>query len=392
VSPEFDKEEEVARITRLYEEDQASGRQAKVADDIPISYESITPEWLTAVLCGKHPGAEVRAFHLGPPDSGTSGRRRIYLEYNEAGIAAGLPASVFGKSSQELIHRISYRLNASTRAESNFYNVVRPALAIETPRSYHAKFDVDSCNSIVLLEDIGDWATFCDEHTIIDRDDAVSMVTTLADLHRPFSGPAELSGITPHFDTWQTRWGQLVRVNEMEQYTNQGFRAAEPAIPGRLFARFPEVWPRTMDSVRRHDDLPHTFNHGDTHLANWYRTNEGRMGLSDWQGAAIGHWSRDVVYAIATALTTDDRRAWERDLLSVYLDRSRENGAPTISTEEAWLWYRQQSLSALAYWTVTYTPSPGMPEDMQPKDRTLVFIRRLAHAVDDLEALDSFKE
>jgi hypothetical protein len=57
---------------------------------------------------------------------------------------------------------------------------------------------------------------------------------------------------------------------------------------------------------------------------------------------------------------------------------------------QAWTWCRQQSLAALAYWTVTYTPSPGMPADMQPKDRTLVFIQRLAHAVNDLAALDSF--
>jgi Phosphotransferase enzyme family len=390
MSAMFDRDEEVARITRLYEEDQASARKAVAAEDIPISYEAITPTWLTNVLCGGHPGAEVVAFRLGPPDDGTSGRRRIYLEYNEAGTAAGLPATVFGKSSQELIHRISYRLNLSTRAESNFYNVVRPQLSIETPGSYHARFDVDSCNSIVLLEDIGDWASFCDEHTSISHEDAISMASTLADLHAPFLAADALAGIQPHFDTWQTRWGQLVGVNEMEQYTNQGFLAAESVIPERLYARFSEVWPRTMDSVRNHDALPHTFNHGDTHLANWYRTDERRMGLSDWQGAAIGHWSRDVVYAMSTALSTENRRAWERELLAAYLDRSRENGAPEVPFEQAWLCYRQQSLSALAYWTVTYTPSPGMPEDMQPKDRALFFVGRLSHAVDDLEALDSF--
>jgi aminoglycoside phosphotransferase (APT) family kinase protein len=380
----------VEKITRLYHEDQASGRKAIRLGDIPISYESMTPEWLTAVLCGNHPGAQVTTFRLGPRDSGTSGRRRIYLEYNEIGRKAGLPGSVFAKSSQELVHRLSYKLCGSTHAETNFFNVVRPLLSIETPRSYYAKSDSETCNSIVLLHDLEGYATFCDEHTVISREDALSMARTLAELHAPFTRASAFASIADYFETWPQRWYRLVEVNDMEEYTNRGFRAAEQVIPKRLFARFDEVWPRTMDSVRAHEHLPHTFNHGDTHLGNWYRTVDGHMGLSDWQGCCVGHWARDFIYAIATALEPEQRRAWERDLLAEYLKRSRELGGPMIDLDRAWLWCRQQTLSALAYWTVTYTPSPGMPADMQPKDRSLVFIRRLAHAVDDLEALDSF--
>jgi hypothetical protein len=58
----------------------------------------------------------------------------------------------------------------------------------------------------------------------------------------------------------------------MEEYTNKGFLSAESIIPKRLFAHFEEVCPRTMDSVRQREYLPHTFNHGDTYLANWYRS------------------------------------------------------------------------------------------------------------------------
>lgn len=381
---------EIEKITRLYEADRASGQKAVQAEDIPITYESITPEWLTAVLCKDHPGARVTAYRLGPADDGTSGRRRIHIEYNDAGRGTGLPASVFAKSSQALIHRISYKLNGSTYAETNFYNHVRPLLEIESPRSRHARSDAETCNSIVLLDDLEGYASFCDEHTVITRDDALGMAMTLADLHGPLANPAVFARIRPHFATWTTRWAGLVQNNHMKEYTNKGFLAAEAVIPKRLFARFEEIWPRTMDSVRQHESLPHTFSHGDTHLANWYRTTDGRMGIGDWQGAWLGHWSRDFIYAISTALTVENRRAWERDLLSAYLERSREHGLPRISVDQALTWCRQQSLSSLAYWTVTYTPSPGMPEDMQPKDRTLVFIGRLAHAVDDLEGLDSF--
>jgi Phosphotransferase enzyme family len=81
-----------------------------------------------------------------------------------------------------------------------------------------------------------------------------------------------------------------------------------------------------MDSVVVHDDLPHTFCHGDTHLANWYYTKDGRMGLSDWQGNYLGHWSRDFIYAISTASSIEGRREWQPDLLKAYLARSKELG------------------------------------------------------------------
>jgi len=45
--------------------------------------------------------------------------------------------------------------------------------------------------------------------------------------------------------------------------------------------------------------------------------------------------------------------------------------------------------AVLAFWTITINPAPGMP-DMQPRDSTLEFIRRIAIAIDDLDALDSF--
>jgi hypothetical protein len=43
---------------------------------IPVSYESMTPEWLTAVMCRDQPEAKVVSFALDSPDNGTSNRRR----------------------------------------------------------------------------------------------------------------------------------------------------------------------------------------------------------------------------------------------------------------------------------------------------------------------------
>jgi hypothetical protein len=176
----------------------------------------------------------------------------------------------------------------------------------------------------------------------------------------------------------------------MKEGSNQGFLDAEWVVPPQLYRRFDEIWPATAASVERHNQLPHTLAHGDVHLKNWYIAGNGQMGLSDWQCCHRGHWGRDFAYTISTALTIDDRRAWDKDLLRYYLERLRAAGGPKVEFNEAWLHYRQQLMSALTWWTVTLSPPAGMP-DMQPKDITLEFIRRIATAIDDVDALASFR-
>ena len=45
--------------------------------------------------------------------------------------------------------------------------------------------------------------------------------------------------------------------------------------------------------------------------------------------------------------------------------------------------------AVLAYWTNTVNPAPGVP-DMQPREMSDEFVRRIATAIDDVDALDVF--
>lgn len=380
----------IERLTQLYEADQASGKLARTPDDIPISYEAITDEWLDAIFCHGTPGAKVTGHSLGPTDNGTSSRRMIFIDYNAEGRAAGLPASTFGKSSQSLVQRISYVLNSSLWAETHFYNALRPLVELECPVSYHARSDAETANSIVLLEDIAARVEFCDENTTISRANAEEMMATLATLHANFYQPEKLAVASRHFGTWSDRWRGLVAGNGMDEYCNKGFQRAEDVIPARLFARIDEVMPKTSLAVELTSPLPHTFTHADTHLSNWYRTHDGKMGITDWQGSDLDYWARDVSYALCCALSVEDRRAWMDDLVALYAEEMRVRGVPREIVDGGWDHVRRHSLTALAYWTVTYSPSPGMPPDMQPPVRTREYIRRIATAVDDLDALDAF--
>jgi thiamine kinase-like enzyme len=126
--------------------------------------------------------------------------------------------------------------------------------------------------------------------------------------------------------------------------------------------------------------------HGDAHLGNWYTTADGEMGLCDWQCVSVGHWSRDLAYTLVSALDVDQRRAWERELIQLYLERLRELSATPVKFDSAWRAYRLQVLGALLMWTPVYRPPAFLP-DMQPVEVVEEMLRRITTAVVDLESL-----
>jgi len=375
------------QIDRAFARQQAAPAVPRTRDDIPLTYESIGPEWLTAVLCDGVPGAAVVGHTLGPPDEGTNNRRRIHVTYNEAGQKAGLPASVFCKATQGLANRQMLGHSGGIICEVTFYRVARPLLDLEAPVARLANYDPESFNSIVVLDDIADRATFCSQDTPVDRDFIEQQLTLLARLHGRFFDAPELGSLFGALPTWYQRFHNLARFH-LEESCDAGFQAGRDIIPARLFARAADVWPATLQSLEVLKELPLCLCHGDVHLKNWYRCNDGRIGLGDWGVAHRGHWSRDVTYTIGTALTVEQRRAWDRDLLRFYLDQLHRHGGPKLDPDTALLAYRRSLLTAFAFWTLTLKPTPDFP-DMQPAETARTFIERLAHSIDDWDALDS---
>jgi hypothetical protein len=299
-----------------------------------------------------------------------------------------LPTALFGKASQDLSNRLVLGMSGAAKTEVAFYTEVRPGLEIEAPVCHHARLDPESFNSIVLLEDLTDTVTeFCSHETEMPIERAQSQMRALASLHGAYWSRAETaSGLLRDFPTWP-EFFEHTRGFGMEEGSTEGFLAGEEVIPPRLFARTEEIWPKTLASVALHDASPKTLAHGDVHLKNWYVAGDGEMGLADWHCAHRGLWARDVAYAIATALPTENRRAWEEDLLRYYLEQLHTAGGPGLDFDMALTAYRQQLITALTWWTITLRPAPGMP-DMQPLDITLEFVRRISVAMDDHGTLD----
>ncbi|KAF5008206.1 hypothetical protein FDECE_5505 [Fusarium decemcellulare] len=352
--------------------------------DIPVSYEAITKEWLAVTLAKDTTEAAIKNFTLGPKDNGSANRRRIEIEWEGTG-ADKLPTSIFCKAAHSVENRIVLAAGG-TYSEVCFYNHIRPQLDIEAPWAYFAGYNPKSWAAMILLRDMGKATTFCNHKTILTKTQFAEQIQILAKLHGQFYQSQD-----PNFErllVYKDRIRNLIRVG-IETACANGFKAAKPVIPPRLFARESEIWPCTLKSVERNASLPQTVVHGDVHLGNWYITPDGHMGLTDWQTMARGHWSRDLAYVLGTAVATDKRRLWEREMVEIYVSEFEKHGGPKITVDEAWLELRRQSLGALAYWTLTLTPSEIMP-DMQTEATSLDFIGRICALMDDHEVLDAF--
>jgi hypothetical protein len=363
---------------------------AHTLEDVPCSPYAITPAWLTAALCAKTPGAIVASVIVEQASAGTHERHRLRVSYNEAGQRAGLPESLFTKSLPSIVTRMIAGFNGHARVEGRFYSDVRPRLQIEAPTCYFSTYDRKTFAAIHLLEDLvaTKSATFCNQRTYVSRVMAEDMIDLLAALHGQFY---DKLAVNEPF-RWLADYPMWFRIGaqkmQTEHYTAKAFDAAAHVIPSKLRARRHEVWPATMRALAVHESEPSTFLHSDVHIGNWYQTSAGRMGLCDWQCSSRGHWSRDFAYAVSAALTPQDRRNWERELLKRYLQQLSVNCGASLDIDRCFTYYRQQLLHALAMWTITLCHSPLLPS-MQPEDMTVAMIERMAIAIDDLNALDS---
>lgn len=377
----------LARVKAAYDAEMAEARVAYSASEVPQSFEAITAEWLTDAICGQVADACIVFHEFGPADDGTTNRRSLTVSYNPAGQAAGLPDRLFCKASFGLPNRYALGPCGAIAAEVSFYNNVRPYLDIDATEGVFAVMN-DAYNSIVMLKDISASVTeFCDHTTKVDRLRAESQVRLLAALHGKGASSPPLMAAQRQLQSWSDLF-HGTKLFGLDAGARAGFDAAGDLIPGRTHKRASEVWAATERAVALNESRPHTIMHGDVHLKNWYVTAQGEMGLSDWQCTTHGHWGRDLAYTIGTALPVEQRRAWERDLIALYLDELGNHGGSTVDFDTAWTIYRQEMLPALAWWTVTFRPTPDMP-DMQPGATATEFVLRLGTAIDDLESLDA---
>lgn len=378
-----------ARVTGGWLLERITPRRPISPGDVPPSTSALTAEWLTDALCKSHPGAKIVDFAVGSGSDGTSSRRQLTVHYNEVGQELNLPTDLYTKSSPGLMTRLFCGLNNLAVNETGFYSRIRPELEIETPIGYHGVYDVHKGSAMLILEDIAKTrgATFADPTvTHVDRANAERMVSIMATYHGAFWEDPRLDtefGWLQRSEDFQRRLNDMMGFKRM---FHNGLKRARDIMPPELVARESEMYGALMRSLECRARAPQTFLHQDVHARNWYFTGDGDIGIYDWQGNAKGLWAVDVAYAVSCGLVPDERRAWERDLLALYLDRLGSAGGKPPSFDDAWLAYRQQMIHGLGFWLATIGVTKLQPE-LQPRAVCVANIERMSRALADLDTL-----
>lgn len=375
--------------------EQLTHPKAVRASDVPGSAEAITPEWLTAVLCVNIPGAMVLDCSLTGGSSGTSERQGLALVLNEEARQGGIPARLFTKSTKSYRQRLTLGLVGIIGGEIGFYPQVRPQLDVEAARGYYACLDASSWRSMILIEDIAEskGAKFISTETRITRPMMEDLLSNMAKWHGRFWNSPQFSG---PLNWLRTPADWLNTINRFISHKDRcvlGIKMSEAVIPPALLGRTDELFDAMVQSFEKDRSGPQTFLHGDPHVGQTYITREGTMGYADWQIVMRGGWAYDYAYALTSALTVEDRRAWEQDLLRFYLDRLQSAGGQPPVFDDAWLHYRRNTFYAYFCWLSTIAGSAkGTTPDMQPRKVSLDIIHRTANAIEDLDSLSATRK
>jgi aminoglycoside phosphotransferase (APT) family kinase protein len=331
----------------------------------------------------------VLSFEVPGGSTGTSTRHALRLRYNAAGQETGLPTQLYTKTTTSLTQRLILGLAGVIYNEIGFFNQIRPRVAIETPHGYHSAFDRRSWRSISVLENIAATrdATFLHSDHAFTRGEMEDLSALLATLH----GTLWLDPVVTRANGWlRTPADLLLSIKtsiNMRKRAAIGARKAEAVMPPELMSRLDDLWFAFERSMVHSSEGPVTFLHSDTHPGNTYVTGAGAAGYTDWQMCMRGSWAFDVALTMSSVLAVEDRRAWERELLTFYLERLAAAGGQAPEFEQAWDTYREQILYPYHSWTYTISASTFQPK-MQPDHLCLPIIERTAAAIADHGSID----
>jgi hypothetical protein len=356
----------------------------RTRDDVPFDALHLSNEWLTDVLCHDVPGSEVIAYDVPFHDRGTTSRAALRVSYNEAGQQAGLPHELFTKSSATFQQRLMLGGADVLEGETHFFMTFRPRIEMEAPRGYYSKVDPRTWRSFLVMEDIAatKGATFNTPTTAITRAELEDLLGNMAAYHGACWKSADLAVLHTPNDFYRN----LATLVGMGKRTAVGMERAKSVIPQRLYGEAARMWEgtrRCLDVAT--NQVPETLLHGDGHVGQVYRTAAGRMGHTDWQGTMRGGWSFDYAYLVSTACEPEDRRAWDRELLELYLGKLADAGGEAPGFDEAWLRYRQGVFYPYSAWAFTIGRAFYQPK-MQPDEISLACIKRVAAAIDELDS------
>ncbi len=340
---------------------------------VPKSWDEITPDWMSRALAEHHPGAAVSDVVVELRDDGTNRRARLGLSYS----AGSGPATVFVKAADPA-HKELIRMTSGMFHEPRLFSSGVP-LPLEHPVVFTALIDEDAYDFMLVMEDLtARGAEPRDATRPMTVEQVASGVRGLGRMHGQYWGERVLR----HPDlTWLEPflpWDGMQYAPLPSALERLGEDAPDEVMSLTIEHLIESVWKPYITTLTT---SPQTLLHGDPHIGNTYLTPTNDVGFLDWQVTRRGNWSLDLGYFLQGALTIEDRRQHERDLLQEYRDALGLSREEMPSLDEIWLRYRASVAHGLTLWLCTASSDGGL---WQRVDIAVALAQRYSAAYADL--------
>jgi hypothetical protein len=321
--------------------------------------QSITPEWLTAILHthGALPQGRVVAVEQRGNDAFNSAIVHLSVAYSEDAPSTA-PQQLFLKRNVEA--EWAKRAGAE---EVAFYKLVAPC-AKDLPMIIHcyvAEYDEASGTSYILLQDVSETHTppvtraqLIAYEGVPDQVQLEQVVDTVAQFHafwwqHPLLNRDVTDMVEYYSDQQQAQkfWDSFIAVE------GTWFPADLRAMYEEALASLPQLWERFLaPRIPTYTNM--TMNHGDCYLSQFLCPNTPTFGptyLVDFQGSNTDFGAYDLVFLFATFWTREQRKENNREvqMLHRYHEELQSHGVKGYSWDDLLIDYKVMLTYILFY-------------------------------------------
>jgi len=357
---------------------------------IPNQATEITADWLN-----EHTGAEigtvtsVRCEHIGEGVGILGEVARLHLDYapGESG-----PATVVAKCQSLFAENIMLsQMMGFYAREVNFYNELADQLSMRVPACHVAEIAPEGAPFVIVMEEVTG-ATLIDQLDGATKEEAAAIIRTIAVLHARFwhnDALTALDWLPPMNNDMYKGAGGLIEANWDDFVANWSDK-----VPGQVIAWCDQLRGQYGEMVDYAATwTPQTFAHTDVRADNFLfggSAGDGVVTVLDFQLSTrhVGAW--DIANFLGASITTENRRAWQDDLLREYHDALTELGVTDYDFDDLVFHYRMCAMhQALAQIAVSNL-DPGNERGRALLDAMITRSFANAHDNNGGELLDQF--
>jgi len=300
---------------------------------IPLTFNEITPRWLSEVL-----DANVTSFESEKIGEGVGLMGDIYrVELNYASNESEMPPSVVVKlpSSFEENRQQGIALGMF-EAEVKFYDELGEATGTGLPNIHFASINSGTAEFVIVMEDLCN-LTMVDQAAGMSQRQALAAVRVLAKIHAAWWGKVQTdelewipSMVGPRIEYVDQILPQIYPVFA------QTFESGLPEGGAELTQLFSQSYLKLNKALA--ERAPWTLAHQDYRVENMLfgDASNDEVVVIDWQGIGRGPGAYDLAYLIGGSMDTELRRMHERDLVDAYHAELLAEGVNDYSAEAAW--------------------------------------------------------